>query len=158
MWRVCSLVPFCQEKSEYTPKKHIKNHRILTKKEYTPKKASKFGVCYMFFRLRHFSHKHSFFLFGPRGTGKSTLIKKRFDKNKCLWLDLLDSTIEDQFFRNPSNQIDIRAFSKITKDIDNCEAIVLSQDRFMKKFDRVTCYPWKQGLVEYFPELKTVDS
>ncbi len=57
----------------------------------------------MFSRLRHFSHKHSFFLFGPRGTGKSTLLKKRFDKNKCLWLDLLDSKIEDQFFRNPSD-------------------------------------------------------
>ena len=56
----------------------------------------------MFPRFRHFSHKHSFFLFGPRGTGKSTLLKERFDKNKCLWLDLLDSDIEDQFFRNPS--------------------------------------------------------
>lgn len=57
----------------------------------------------MFPRLRHFSHKHSFFLFGPRGTGKSTLLKKRFDPNQCLWLDLLDSHIEDQFFRNPSD-------------------------------------------------------
>ncbi len=56
----------------------------------------------MFSRLRHFSHKHSFFLFGPRGAGKSTLLKKRFDKDKCLWLDLLDSGIEDQFFHNPS--------------------------------------------------------
>ena len=57
----------------------------------------------MFPRLRNFSHKHSFFLFGPRGTGKSTLIKNRFDKDKCLWLDLLDSSVEDQFFRNPSH-------------------------------------------------------
>ena len=57
----------------------------------------------MFSRLRHFSHKHSFFLFGPRGTGKSTLLKKRFQQNECLWLDLLDSSIEDQFFRNPSD-------------------------------------------------------
>ncbi len=52
--------------------------------------------------------------------------------------------------------VDISAFSKITKDIPNCEAIVLSQDRFMKKFDHVTCYPWKQGIEECFPELKTV--
>lgn len=57
----------------------------------------------MFIRLRHFSHKHSLFLFGPRGTGKSTLLKKRFDQGKCLWLDLLDSSLEDQFFRNPSD-------------------------------------------------------
>ena len=56
----------------------------------------------MFSRLRHFSHKHSFFLFGPRGTGKSTLLKKRFSQKDCLWLDLLDSSIEDQFLRHPS--------------------------------------------------------
>lgn len=57
----------------------------------------------MFPRLRHVSHKHSFFLFGPRGTGKSTLLKKRFSSTQCLWLDLLDSSVEEQFFLNPSN-------------------------------------------------------
>ncbi len=57
----------------------------------------------MFSRLRQFSKKHSFFLFGPRGTGKSTLLKEKFDPNKCLWLDLLDSSIEERFFRNPSD-------------------------------------------------------
>lgn len=57
----------------------------------------------MFSRLRHFSHKHSLFLFGPRGTGKSTLIKKRFKQKESFWLDLLDSSVEDQFFRNPSD-------------------------------------------------------
>lgn len=56
----------------------------------------------MFPRLRHFSHKQSFFLFGPRGTGKSTLLKKRFEHHKCLWLDLLDAEVEDRFLRNPS--------------------------------------------------------
>ena len=52
------------------------------------------------------------------------------------------------------NETDIGAFSRITKDIPNCEAIVLSQDRFMKKFDHVVCYPWKQGIAEFFPEVK----
>lgn len=56
------------------------------------------------------------------------------------------------------NESDISSFKKITKDIENCEAIVLSQDRFMKKFDHVTCYPWKQGLAECFPEVKALDS
>jgi hypothetical protein len=50
------------------------------------------------------------------------------------------------------NERDISTFKKLTEDIPDCEAIVLSQDRFMKKFDHVTCYPWKQGLAEYFPE------
>lgn len=49
---------------------------------------------------------------------------------------------------------DINSFIKITKDIPDCESIVLSQDRFMKKFDHVTCYPWKQGLEECFPEVR----
>ncbi len=57
----------------------------------------------MFPRLPHFSHSHSFFLFGPRGTGKSTLLHDRFEKNKCLWLDLLDTEVEEKFFRNPGN-------------------------------------------------------
>ena len=49
----------------------------------------------------------------------------------------------------------ISSFIKITKDIPNCEAIVLSQDRFVKKFNHVVCYPWKQGLAECFPEIAT---
>jgi uncharacterized protein len=57
----------------------------------------------MFSRLRQFSHLNSFFLFGPRGTGKSTLLKKRFKEKECLWIDLLDSTVEEQFHRNPSD-------------------------------------------------------
>ena len=57
----------------------------------------------MFYRFRQFSKKHSFFLFGPRGTGKSTLLKQRFDTNECLWLDLLDSSVEDRFSRHPND-------------------------------------------------------
>ena len=45
---------------------------------------------------------------------------------------------------------DVHSFIKLTKDIPNSEAIVLSQDRFTKKYEHVTCYPWKEGLVELF--------
>lgn len=48
---------------------------------------------------------------------------------------------------------DISSFSRITSDLEGCEAVVLSQDRFMKKFKHVTCYPWKQGLQYLFPDL-----
>lgn len=57
----------------------------------------------MLSRFRTFSHRHSFFLFGPRGTGKSTLLKQKFNPKECLWLDLLNSEIEDRFFRNPAD-------------------------------------------------------
>jgi uncharacterized protein len=57
----------------------------------------------MFSRFRRFPHKHSFFLFGPRGTGKSTLLRERFNETECLWLDLLDAEVEDRFFRNPGD-------------------------------------------------------
>ncbi len=55
----------------------------------------------MLSRLRHFSTKYSFFLFGPRGTGKSTLLKQSFNQDECLWLDLLDSSVEERFFHKP---------------------------------------------------------
>jgi predicted AAA+ superfamily ATPase len=48
------------------------------------------------------------------------------------------------------NETEISAFYRLTRDIPNCEAVVLSQDRFMKRFDHVTCYPWKQGIQELF--------
>ena len=55
----------------------------------------------MFPRFRRYSNKRSLFLFGPRGTGKSTLLRHWFHQEACLWLDLLDSSVEDRFFRNP---------------------------------------------------------
>ena len=55
----------------------------------------------MFSRLRKLHHNHSFFLFGPRGTGKSTLLKERFEQTCCLFIDLLDVNIERRFFQNP---------------------------------------------------------
>jgi predicted AAA+ superfamily ATPase len=48
------------------------------------------------------------------------------------------------------NEKDISSFIHLTRDIPECEAIVLSQDRFMKKFDHVTCYPWKEWMAQYF--------
>ncbi len=39
----------------------------------------------------------SFFLFGARGTGKSTLVKKYFNDEKTLWINLLDEEVEDLY-------------------------------------------------------------
>lgn len=44
---------------------------------------------------------HSFFLFGARGTGKSTFLTEYFRDSTTLWIDLLDPEQEDRFARNP---------------------------------------------------------
>ncbi len=56
----------------------------------------------MFSRLLETSLENSFFLFGARGTGKTTLLTERFDRNHCLYIDLLDPREEDSFSRNPT--------------------------------------------------------
>lgn len=50
-------------------------------------------------RLLNLPKHQSFFLFGPRNTGKSTLIKQEFPN--ALYIDLLDPEQEDKFSRAP---------------------------------------------------------
>ncbi|MBM3611220.1 MAG: ATP-binding protein [Alphaproteobacteria bacterium] len=45
----------------------------------------------------------SFFLFGPRNTGKSTLIRHIFRKEKIFLIDLLNFNQEDRYTRNPDS-------------------------------------------------------
>lgn len=44
---------------------------------------------------------NSFFLFGPRGSGKSTLIKTLFQSGDNLFIDLLDEKMESRYWRDP---------------------------------------------------------
>lgn len=53
-------------------------------------------------RLLQLPIEQSFFLFGARGTGKSTLIEHVFDHQNSLWIDLLEPEQEDLFARQPS--------------------------------------------------------
>ncbi|MBI2026761.1 MAG: ATP-binding protein [Deltaproteobacteria bacterium] len=55
----------------------------------------------MFRRVIKLSHSNSFFLFGPRGTGKTTLIKQLFSNDHVLWIDLLKDEDEEKFRINP---------------------------------------------------------
>lgn len=50
---------------------------------------------------------HSFFLLGPRGVGKSTLVKKQFNHDSCIIFDLLEAKHEEKFSRNPDELKDI---------------------------------------------------
>jgi len=61
----------------------------------------------MFTRLVKLSKTHSFFLFGARSTGKSTLLEQKLPRDSTLWIDLLDPELEDRLSRRPSALKDI---------------------------------------------------
>lgn len=56
----------------------------------------------MFKRNVKISKSHSFFLFGARATGKSTLIKQAFSEDEALWVDLLNPEVEDLLYKSPN--------------------------------------------------------
>ncbi|MBC7457105.1 MAG: ATP-binding protein [Bdellovibrionaceae bacterium] len=56
----------------------------------------------MFKRIVKLSKSHSFFLFGARATGKSTLIQESVDLSKTIYIDLLDPETEEFLSDNPS--------------------------------------------------------
>lgn len=56
----------------------------------------------MFKRIVKISKTHSFFLFGARATGKTTLLTEAFLKEHLLVVDLLDPTLDERLAQNPS--------------------------------------------------------
>ena len=66
-------------------------------------------------RLARLSAKNSFFLFGARGTGKSTLIESKYPSDKSLWIDLLLYEEEEKFSHNPDELIFILNKSKVKR-------------------------------------------
>jgi predicted AAA+ superfamily ATPase len=57
----------------------------------------------MFHRLIKPLKSNSFFLFGARGTGKTTFLRQFFKEEKVIWIDLLDPIIEDQLTLKPES-------------------------------------------------------
>lgn len=55
----------------------------------------------MFHRILSPSLRRSFFLFGPRSTGKSTLLETLLPESRALWINLLDPKVERPLARNP---------------------------------------------------------
>jgi len=58
-------------------------------------------------RIVKLSKSNSFFLFGPRQTGKTTLVKQSFSSVKSLYLDLLNTELFDRLEQNPNALLDI---------------------------------------------------
>ena len=55
----------------------------------------------MIHRLIHLPTTHSYFLFGARGTGKTTLLRNTYSKKNTCFIDLLDLKQETQFIKDP---------------------------------------------------------
>lgn len=55
----------------------------------------------MYIRTLKILKSNSFFLFGPRGSGKTTYLKNFFKNDKVFWIDLLDPKTEDKYLLNP---------------------------------------------------------
>lgn len=53
-------------------------------------------------RILQISPNYHAFLFGARGTGKTTWLQTNYQSEKACWFDLLDIELEDRFSRHPS--------------------------------------------------------
>ena len=56
----------------------------------------------MFLRSLNLPKKHSFFLFGPRGVGKSTWLQQIEPLHNAHWFNFLDADLEHKIILNPS--------------------------------------------------------
>ena len=66
----------------------------------------------MFHRTISLPSKESFFLFGARGTGKTTLLQTLLSKSEVLFIDLLDEEIFDRYLRHPKQlEIELEALN-----------------------------------------------
>ena len=52
-------------------------------------------------RLLNPPRDYSFFLFGPRSSGKSTFLRQRFDPQHYFWVDLLDKKLRQRYDDDP---------------------------------------------------------
>ena len=74
--------------------------------EYTPNLCIILGVWSLFFdRIVKIPKSRSFFLFGARGTGKSTLLRTAFEGRAARRIDLLLPAVEERLSRDPQSLI-----------------------------------------------------
>lgn len=81
----------------------------------------------MYTRLANILKENSFFLFGARGTGKSSLLRVHFEKECLLWVNLLDSRQFLKYSRSPEVLgFEIKELLK-NHDLKEKKAVVLDE-------------------------------
>ena len=86
----------------------------------------------MFRRLLKPYKSRSFFLFGARGTGKSTFLKEFFKNDKILVFDLLDPPLEDELAKKPNKEILLIEIKSSTQVDERPIRIIKSFDYIFK--------------------------
>lgn len=70
-------------------------------------------------RTQLLSKNNSLFLFGARGTGKTTLLEKLYSGDETLWIDLLRDSDEGLYGRNPdelSRNLETKKYRRVVID------------------------------------------
>ena len=89
-------------------------------------------------RIIKLTSNHSFFLFGPRGTGKSTLLRSIFNESECYYLDLLDFELESRLVQKPQefsqllNALPSRVSWVVVDEIQKIPALLDEVHRFIE--------------------------
>ena len=82
----------------------------------------------------------SFFLFGARGTGKTTLLHQTFSKKKSVFVDLLDVRVFEEFLEDPGRFEDLIKANKkkriIVDEIQKLPRLLDTVHRYIQKEKR----------------------
>ncbi|MEK6733897.1 MAG: AAA family ATPase, partial [Pseudomonadota bacterium] len=94
-------------------------------------------------RLLKLPEAQSYFLFGPRNTGKSTLLNSYYNKDNCIMFNLLDPNLENRFARDPvelvrivkalpenTRYIVIDEIQKVPKLLDIVHQLIETTDKY----------------------------
>ena len=122
-------------------------------------------MSYMYTRLqsRLSEIEQSFFLFGPRGTGKTTWLKSHFAGSDNVYIDLLRGDLYTELLAQPSRLETLipEGFSGWVILVNGTDVKKYKQDSSELRFHQGYTYPWEKiemNITTYQTGLKMSDS